>query len=129
MKIDTDLRQAVRSACNAQPREDWTHRGAKTKLAIEQCLILPKHYKRAVQMMKLQEKAKADLVVAEKFFNALGIAGSLSHIQNETTFKRNGGVVPKDVTPWRYDDVMKELAAATPKNRNAILKRYGINWS
>lgn len=128
MKIDTDLRQAVRSACNAQPRTDWREDEKRRAAAIQELINKPKHKHRLARTLSVIKKSKNELESAHETLSSIGISSNLTSFTDDELFVKAGGVIPKGIKPWGFDDVMKELAAAAPTQRKAILKKYGINW-
>ena len=132
MKIDADLRAVIRSAEKAQPQRSFNY-NEKTK-AVENAIKAfmkanPKKASALKAAKKKYDKAKADKGAAESLINSFGLRTSLTDFWDKDNFKLSGGVLPKHVDPpWKYDDVVTELAAADPKNLKKILKKYDINW-
>lgn len=138
MKIDTDLRLAIKAAANAQPQSDWraeedANRAAIADLFRRKPVIAATVRKLAARIKKAeQEEQEARQQLCEKFglrtdgpdtftFSQCGEGG-------KKTFQKAGGVLPQKFVRWNYDTVMTELAKATPAEGAAILKRLGINW-
>lgn len=140
MKIDSDLRAAIRSAEKAQPSTDWQLRNQQEKDAIAAFLkAKPEIAKRIAFLYKKRETAQKVIEAANtelckeyglRFeYNKPGVLEFASCNNASERFTKAGGKFPKkDATRWKFDAVMKELAAADEKTGKAILKRIGINW-
>lgn len=138
MKIDQDLRAAIRSAEKTQLHYGWEEREKEEIDSIN--AFLAKHSGAAKHVRKL----RADYIRHYKAFdlareqlcktyglkltgdnNVLRFAGCDSAQQH---FVDAGGKVPTKKQHWKFDVVMSELAAAESKDANRILRKYGINW-
>jgi hypothetical protein len=137
MKIDTDLRLAIKSAEKAQPQDDWRVREAATKAAIAD--LFERKPTIAVAAKKLVARAKkAEAVEAaarEELCKKYGLRtdGNYFTFSNcgdgQKQFEKVGGKVQQRHVRWTFDAVMLELAKATPQEGAAIIKRLGINWT
>lgn len=137
MKIDSNLRAAIRSAANAQPQDDWRAKEKEEKESIAAFFAkYPARHKEAIRLIETEKKARA---TAEKASSDLCEKFGLTHYGGETkfancgrgseTFKKAGGKLPTQGVRWKFDAVMAELAAADEKQGAAILARIGIKWS
>lgn len=137
MKIDTDLRLAIKSAEKAQPQDDWRTRETANKAAIAD--LFKRKPAIGVAAKKLVEKSQKAYTAYEAANKALCEQFGLRKDSDGFTFSncddghkrfaKIGGKVPSQTTRrWSFDAVMRELATATPKEGAAILKRLGINW-
>lgn len=130
MKIDADLRAAIRSAEKMQPQDDWESRSRAAKETIT-ALLKSRRYARAYQRALLQKKQGAALLdQANEFFRSLGLSSGADRIEDDQKFVKAGGALPPPpLRRWKFDTVMAELAAAPDEKAGAkILQRYGINW-
>lgn len=129
MKIDTDLRLAIRSAEKAQSQDNWETKSAHRKESIAALLRLPKHaakYKIACKQLQTSAKIRG---LAAKFFDDLGINTALDHIHNDDRFAAAGGkMLPKKNVRWSFDIIMAQLVQAEPKEGAKILAKLGIKW-
>lgn len=132
MKIDTDLRLAIRSAIAVQKlakQNSWQERRDREKAAIDE-LIQRRNLKPKVKAAKKQldrievSRAKVALV-----FNELGISSELDYIRDDTKFIKAGGKLIPPLKSLNFDGIMAELAAADPKQADHILKKLNIKWS
>jgi hypothetical protein len=130
MKIDTDLRLAIRSAYNAQHKDttripEWraSHDAAEAFLKSPRGRsIRQKTDRLGAQIQKLR-------VAQIALFKSAGLSSCGDRIDDKAAFKKAGGSVPPDGPAlWKFDAVMAEIAAATPEAGQAIIKRLGINW-
>lgn len=130
MKIDTDLRLAIKAAIKHHNKTkcDWNAWGDDQKKAVEKLASMPK-YKSKIK------KALADLQLASdirdnayKVFGILGIDSSMDRIRDEEKFEAAGGAVVKKNKELSEDTIMAELASATPKQAAEIIKKLGIKW-
>ena len=129
MKIDTDLRNAIRSAHKAQPDEDWQTQAKAERQAVEALAAKPKYaaaIKAARAKLKKAEKINEE---ASAIFKTLGISDQLHRIHNDEAFAKAGGRRPLSKDRWNFDEVMASLAKATPKEGAAILAKLGIKWN
>src|SRR4051812_37269583 len=111
MKIDTDLRQAVRSACAAQPDDGWQKRQEITKAAIAVLVAKAKHKGKVEHALALIAKAKKDIAAADAIIDPLGVSSDLTRITDDDAFVKAGGVIPETSRRWNFDSVMAELAS------------------
>ncbi len=139
MKIDSDLRLAIRSAEKAQPqRNDWE---AKRKAEAQAILAFFKRFPaKARKAIKLAEDAlKAEAMERElrsKLCEQFGLKHNEQQFQfsncgrNKDAFVKAGGHLPEQTAGqrWTFDAVMAELVAADPKQLKVILKKYNIRW-
>ncbi len=137
MKIDTDLRLAIKSAEKSQPQDDWKMREESAKKAIADLFKRKPSIARDAKSL-VQKSMKAYAVheasvksLCEKYgLRKDGDGFLFSNCSGgEGRFEKIGGKVPAKSKRWTFDAVMRELATATPKEGAAILKRLGINWS
>ena len=139
MKIDQDLRAAIRSAEKAQPQAaSWEVKEQANKAAIADFLKrFPAKAKKVHSLVASIKKAEAAEAAARA---ALCDQFGLRHYNNaiefskcgdgSAQFEKAGGKMPTAIKglPWKFDAVVAELAAALPNQKKAILKKYGINW-
>lgn len=133
MKIDSDLRIAIRAAEKAQPHENWDLKQARNKAAVAALIAakpavaagLKSAQRRLTQIKKLNAKV-------QEFLNLAGLrlyGDEPVTIGDEAAFVKAGGKLPGQGSKrWKFDAVMAELANANEKQGEAILKRIGINW-
>ncbi len=145
MKIDTDLRAAIRSAERCQPSSDHQKKRDADRAAIADLLNrCPKKKSKIIALIQKEidadaaaKKAREDLC---KQFGLRHYSHGGENIRLEelefsncgkggTAFVNAGGKLPPmGIRRWNFDEVMSELAAAEPKRLQPILKKYGINW-
>lgn len=139
MKIDTDLRLAIKSACAAQPQKnDYQAREEAQQQSIQDFLKkFPKKAQRLQGLRKTAEDAdqtakEARAEMCQKFGLREYSAGWTysSCGGSKENFVKAGGVLPtKFPENWKYDAVMAQLASMTEKEGMALLKKLGINWA
>lgn len=130
MKIDTDLRLAIRSAYNAQHKDstrvpEWR----VNRDAAEAFLKSPRgrSIKRKADRLEIQITKLRLTQVA--LFKSAGLGSCGDRVDDKAAFKKAGGSIPPDGPGlWKFDVVMAEIAAATTEAGQAIIKRLGINW-
>lgn len=141
MKIDQDLRAAIRSAEKAQPDvSNYEIRERAKTRAIEdflkRCPSKAKHVAGLVASIQKGEKMASD--ASKELCAKFGLRRYDNKLQfsrcgdGGDAFVKAGGKLPPDRVPgekWKFDHVIAELAAAEPKDLKRILKKYGINWS
>lgn len=128
MKIDTDLRLAIKAAERAQPRNDWQARHKSETEAIQALIAKPKYSTSIKKALADVKRGKAILERANEVITALGISRDLDRIYDGDKFRKAGGILKSKIEEWKSDEVMKELLAAPDKDRAKILLKYGINW-
>ena len=132
MKIDTDLRLAIRSAEKAQPyyNDSWSEQRERETAAIADLFkrkpALAKTAQRATAAIERHQK-RVQVEVAK--IRAIGLDTGLRTVGNEDAFRKVGGRLPDRKKRWKFDAVMAELAAADEKEAPRILKKYGIKWN
>lgn len=130
MIISNDLRLAIKSAYNTQRHNhtpgDWERRKAAALAHAESPKIKPL----VAKAKKLQARAAKLSTEATSLMRSVGLDSDADSITDDALFAKAGGKVPAaQPKPWSFDNVMAEIAAASPKLRKALLKKYGINWS
>jgi hypothetical protein len=130
MKIDTDLRAAIRSAEKAQPDKGWQARTEAETKAIAKLLADNKALGGKVRAeIAVIEKASKQMERAGEYLESLGITKSLERIRDHELFVKAGGKVPLMGKRWTFDEVMSKLAAVkTEREGKTILRKYGIHW-
>lgn len=136
MKIDHDLCQAIKAAEAVQPYTDGLE---ERKRAAEAFLkAKPEHEKIIAVLRKNAARAYIPYQKArqrlDKYIADLGLTDRSGEKlcvgygdEDHDRFKAAGGKF--EVRPrWKATTVIAKLAAAEPKQRDAILKEYGINW-
>lgn len=130
MKIDHDLRAAIRSAHSAQRRNrDGFNRWDAEKKAIAEIAKIPAVGAKLRKAKTLRAKASLWNAAADDLEKSVGIHNA-NYIHDHALFQKSGGrAIIEPGKPWGFDAVMAELAAASEKDGKAILKRIGIDWS
>ncbi len=142
MKIDTDLRLAIKAAERNQPQDTWTQRALREQASISDWMKkFPAKAKKALALREKAYKAAAIVSAAEaELCKEFGLRRaheadnankkfSFSHCGgNAEQFMRAGGKVHAESIKWKADSVIARLAAAEPKDAALILKGLGINW-
>lgn len=143
MKIDTDLRMAINAAARAQKEPTYEEQQKAKTAAINALIKL--HPGAVYKARKLEAKSRKLYAEATKFEKEAqtaldplgiefarreGIEFDLRYGDKATAAFVNAGgkLPPPSKRKWKADDVIKRLVAADPKDRDAILKEYGINW-
>ena len=137
MKIDHDLRQAIKAASETQKSKNSYQ--VRTEAAEAFLKSNPKIADKLKRLRKITLDAREAALKAREPYDELlakiGLdecGGDDSYIlgysdEDQANFVKAGGVLSAG-HPWDYTRVMARLAAADPKDRDAILKEYGINW-
>jgi len=129
MKIDNDLARAIRAAEKAQPNNYEIERVANAAAISDLLKRRPSVFAKLKQAdaiaLQREELSNQERAIRE----SVGINCDRDRIYNETAFVKAGGKLPPEsIKRWKYDRVMAELAAASPKDGQKLLKKYGINW-
>lgn len=138
MRIETELRNAIKSAERHQPsRMSWQDKQKLLNAAISALIKtargnrIPLYQKQITSLenaltgVRKDLRKKYGLRIDGKGF-ALANGDSADSIRR---FKRAGGKYPVDEKPnWTTDQVVAELVAAEPKAMHKILAKYGIVW-
>lgn len=137
MKIDSNLRAAIRAANNAQPNYGWEVEAEQNRQAIQSLFkSKPSLGKRAKALAAKEIKGQKDVndasaALCAEFglrFNSDGNFEFSRCGDGQDQFKKLGGKVPTKNVKWRFDAAMAELAGAEPGEEKEILEKYGINW-
>lgn len=143
MKIDTDLRLAIKSAEKLQPQDNWTERNKREQASIASLFgakphIHAKAKKLAASIKRhrdAEEKAEKELCQSyglrardgqSDYVTGFTIGGCEN---SSKAFEKAGGKIITKNAPWKFNAVMAQLAAATPKEGAKIIKSLGINWT
>lgn len=132
MKIDHDLRVAIRAAANSQPPRDHEKETAFEKAEIQRIVTLtPERSREHRNHQKQIARARKILFAAGGFYGGLGICFDCDkpYVQHDEKFRRAGGKQPPKHSTWRAEKVLGDLARATPAEGSRILKNLGIRWS
>lgn len=128
MKIDSNLRAAIRSAFNAQPKFSYASAADKCKEAAKALVQSNSEWTSAFRYIANRRQVIHDIENEIKtLLPNIGISEDFS-ICDEGTFERFGGVIPVEKPRWSFDAVMAKLAKCEPEEAEAILKEHGINW-
>lgn len=134
MKIDTDLRLAIRSALKTR-KTDWQRKAANKAVAVAQLLkSKPVIQQKMVRMAKLKNQIGKLSKQIDEIETETGLRfeyGDVGKtvIGSEKTFIRVGGKLPITTGNPSFDEVMKTITEAPDqKALNAILKRLNIVW-
>lgn len=138
MKIDTDLRLAIKAAERAQPH-DYDGRDKREQEAIAR--FLKDHPAKARRVRALAKKAKRCYAEYQKANALIHDGFGLQTSENrgsgfcisgygpsQERFAKAGGKLPLKTTRWKADNVIAQIAAATPKEGAKLIKNLGINW-
>jgi len=127
MKIDQDLRYAIRAAEKLQPVEKTRCDidAAAIKAMLKRC---PKHAQAIKQADRLTQQAKDLTIRAMAIYGSLGVSSSLQWINDADTFVKAGGKIEQPTKRWRADVVIAQLAMADEKSGKKLLRDLGIRW-
>ena len=136
MKIDDNLRAAVRSTCKMSQRQDRQVTSAAYKAAVDKFIAKnPKSWNRRVSaLMKANaacKKADDKAALLREEFERVGLSPwNLPEIQlrDPELFVKAFGDLPVAAVAKDSDTIIAKLAAATPAEGAAIIKELGINW-
>ncbi len=140
MKIDHDLRQAIKAAHKHQAPLSESQKQKIRAEAVATWFNARPSLKKQVYSLLKKAKAHYDAYNTaddqiRKLLENTGLQRSmdepkiyLDHYRQDR-FTRAGGDVSKiEHSEWQVDEVIAELAAADPKDAAKILAKYGIRW-
>lgn len=130
MKIDTDLRLAIKAAVRQhnETKCDWTTYRNDQREAIKRLVASPKYrakIKKAQDGLKQAEELRDR---HSKIFNDLGISSDLDRINEEHAFEDAGGAVITKNKTLDVDSILADIAKADKKQAEKIIKDLGIKW-
>jgi len=141
MKIDHDLRQAIKAAHKHQPGLTYERQAQIEAAAVEVFLkARPALKQKARTLLKRKVKvAKENAALREQLDALLDPVGltyssdtgkiSIPSFRHSNTFVAAGGDLSEiEKCSWEVDQVIAELASADPKHQTKILAKYGIRW-
>lgn len=139
MKIDTDLRAAIRSAALAQKslrlNSGNSQRDAEEKAIASLLKRCPAKRAALQSSERVIAECKKRIEEAQAVQSRMGLShayystGSKYRIEDNKRFVAAGGRYEyKEPTRWTFDQVMAELSAAAPKEGAKIIARIGIKW-
>ncbi len=128
MKIDSNLRQAIKACERCQSPPSFESQRRAQKAVIEHVIKLPAHAAKVKAALGALAKAREITEKAEAVFEALGISPELNQIEDEDLFRAAGGHLNARYQRWNFNKIVAEIAAADPAEARKILKRIGINW-
>ena len=136
MKIDDNLRAAIRATCKMSQRPNREITAASCKEAVVK--FLAKNQKtwnrRITALMKANaacEKANSKAARLREEFEQVGLSPwhlPAIEIKHHELFVKAGGELPVAAVAKDADTIIAKLAAATPEEGAAIIKELGINW-
>lgn len=130
MKIDTDLRFAIKAAIRQhnETKCNWSVFREDQEAAVKKLAESPKYRARI-------KRAKAGLAEAEalkekhsKIFSELGISHDLDRIYDDDKFEAAGGLVVTKHKTLDADSILADIAKADKRQAEAIIKKLGIKW-
>ncbi len=137
MKIDHDLRQAIKAAFEKQRYRNNSFEKREEAVAdfFKSCPTVSKKFKELKsKYLKIQAEAYKASQELQRFADQFGINNVHSKaptvedtVEGAEKFRKAGGKWDWKA-PWKYNDVIAELAAADPKDAAKILAKYGIRW-
>lgn len=138
MRIETELRNAIKSAEKHQPSQmDWQKKKELVSKAIaelaassrgKRITVITKRIKvLSDELSALRKELCRKFGVRESGVElAIADCGGVAGIKR---FKAAGGKYPVEEKPnWTTDQVIAELVCAEPKAMDRILAKYGIVW-
>ena len=135
MKIDDNLRAAIRSTCKMSQRPDRQSRGDQYREAVAKFIAkTPKLWERRINALKkasaaAQKARDREHQLAEVFEMAgLNPWNPEIQLQHAEVFVKAGGELPVAAVAKDADAIIAKLAAATPAEGAVIIKELGINW-
>lgn len=139
MKVEADLRVAIKAVASEKKRSrwDWEGKKAANTKAINAFMRGPhgdevrKAKAKKDKAKKMEQAANTMAQEAYAVLRKLGLSYSQGKldISDEDAFSENGGKYdPKYHGAWTADQVIAELVASPEKDKAAILKKYGIIW-
>ncbi len=137
MKIDTDLRLAIKSAEKMQPQDDWRAREAANRASIAELFkrkpTIGAAAKKLLAKIKKAEETRlaAEQALCKQFgLRKDGVNFAFANCGDGAgQFEKVGGKLQQKHVRWSFDAIMRELATATPAEGAKIIKRIGIIWS
>ncbi len=132
MKIDGNLKQAIRSACNSQPETDWKAQEREQRANLDKFVATHKQARLTLARLKKlrEESQELSQMLCRTFGLQLASEGPAiaSCDGAKERFKKAGGTLTERKSKWGFDSKMAEVAAATEKDALIILRGIGINW-
>lgn len=136
MKIDTNLRAAIRAAVKSHNNGvNISNDYAQRRKAAMEVAKMPKHKAQVVAAVAGLKKAHAEMDKHRKALRDLGLSESSRDMRtwsfdvgDESKFKRAGGVLPVRGRKLDFDRVLADLAAANEVAAKGILRSLNINW-
>lgn len=139
MKIDSDLRAAIRSAEKAQPYNmGYDEKNCQEKAAITEFFKrCPAKAAKIDALINKEQKAYKEYEACRTAIckqyglrsKGVGQVEFASCDNAKAAFKRAGGKLNENsFQRWKFDFVVAELAGADTKTGAKILAKYGIKW-
>lgn len=130
MKIDTDLRLAIKAAVRQhnETKCDWTTYRNDQSEAIKKLVSSPK-YRAKIKRASAQIKVAASIKEkAQMVFDNLGINYCMDRIYDDGKFEAAGGAVITKNKTLDVDSILADIAKADKKQADKIIKDLGIKW-
>lgn len=136
MKIDENLRAAIRATCKMSQRPDRQSTASSYKKAVDAFIAKnQKSWNRRVSaLMKANaacKKADDKAALLREEFERVGLSPwhlPEIRLQHTEMFVKAGGELPVAAVAKDADTIIAKLAAATPEEGAVIIKELGINW-
>lgn len=127
MKIDTDLRMAIRAAVDNRKQLNSDYYAIRKKAVRE--LLESQRYRKRYRVAKSRlEKSKKLEEAANKFFHELGFYNGGDQIRDDDAFRRAGGKLPIKSDNPSFSALMFKISNASKSHGAKILKELGIVW-
>lgn len=142
MKIDNDMRQAIKAAHKHQPEATTAARNQARQAAVDKFLAERPVFKRKVTQLvkeevRLRTKLESTRDKLKELLEPIGLDSYEGrvyldrynrHSREERFTQAGGDLSALTKMEWDVDAVIAELAAADPKDATKILAKYGIRW-
>jgi hypothetical protein len=134
MKIDGNLRQAIRSACNAQSDIDWTEVQRQITSSIQSFVDSPKGKRAKAIVKKLRALYAESRILEKELCSDFGLRVAIDKVEigscdnSKERYRKAGGTLPEKKQKWNFDSKMAEVAGASEPDAIIILRQIGINW-
>jgi hypothetical protein len=134
MKIDSDLRAAIKAAEKFQPRDSHEKRTERRSKALKAFYAKsPKAggIRRAAKLFAQASELNAEAYALIKDTGLYHYnSGRSLEINDEDAFEKFSGIpIERPPGEWKAERVISELLATDPKDAAKMFKKYGINWS
>ncbi len=130
MKIDTNLRVAIRSAVKVHNETvcSYDHAIQQQEQEVKRVASMPRHKDKVNKALSARSVAIKELDKANKVLDSIGVDSRLRSVCDREKFEKAGGKIIVRPKPLNADVILNSIAMADAKEAATIIKQLGLKW-